>query len=81
MAICDRCGVEVDDSAMKCPLCGRDLAGCHVRNSGHAGFLDRHQAVPVLNMADFMGQGGGHRVLASAATEQSTGRENQSAWR
>jgi hypothetical protein len=27
MAICDRCGVEVDDSAMKCPLCGRDLTG------------------------------------------------------
>jgi hypothetical protein len=25
MAICDKCGVEVDDSALKCPLCGRDL--------------------------------------------------------
>ena len=27
MAICDRCGVEVDDSAKNCPLCGRDLTG------------------------------------------------------
>jgi len=27
MAICKKCGVEVDDSALKCPLCGRDLSG------------------------------------------------------
>lgn len=27
MAICDQCGVEVDDSAAQCPLCGRGLNG------------------------------------------------------
>ncbi len=27
MAICERCGVEVDDTALKCPLCGSDMAG------------------------------------------------------
>ena len=27
MAICERCGVEIDDSAINCPLCGTKLSG------------------------------------------------------
>ena len=27
MAICERCGVEIDDSAVMCPLCGTELSG------------------------------------------------------
>ena len=34
MAICDRCGVEVDESASQCPLCGGGFGGCEPETGG-----------------------------------------------